>query len=59
MMCGKIFFFFLIKKVKNQIHPDGFYSNCVNFLKSILEEKREVVKGPHGRLYFYFLETFN
>lgn len=41
MMCGKMILMFLRKTVKNQIQPDGFYSNCVHFLKSILEEKRD------------------
>lgn len=29
------------------------------FVKSILEEKREVDKSPHGKDYFYFPEMFN
>ena len=41
MMCRKIILILGGKKVKNQIQPDGFYSNCVHFLKTILEEKRD------------------
>ena len=41
MMCRKIILILGGKKVKNQIPPDGFYSNCVHFFKTILEEKRD------------------